>query len=270
VSGWLGRIGAALALAYITLPLVLVVWIGVGARREIALPAGTPSVDPVRELLNDPSWYDAMVRSLLLAGYVAVVGVVVGSIGAYASLRGGPVTRSVVMALMMLPAIVPTVVYALGLVLVSTKVPIMPTHLLVVGHAVVATPLAFLVMRVGVESLRPELVESARLLGASRLLTLTTVVAPHLLPFGLMAAALSASVSLAEPVLAIFLLNDSTATLPQRSFQGLRFSFDPLIFTAATVIILLIGIVVLVCAALLLIRSETGRSAHHRNGDGTT
>lgn len=265
---WAGRVGATLALAYVAVPLVLVVWIGTGTARSISLPAGVPGVEPVRRLLADPGWFDALVRSLVLACYVAVVSVVVGSLGAYASLRRGPVVRAVVLGVLLAPAVVPTVVYALGLVLVSTEVPVDPAYLLVVGHAVLATPLALLVMRVGVASLRPEQVESARLLGASRTLTLATVVVPHLLPFGLVAAALAASVSLAEPVLAIFLLNDSTATLPQKSFQGLRFSFDPLIFTAATVIILMVGVVVATGAALLLIRSRTAGGP--RNGDRTT
>ena len=77
-------------------------------------------------------------------------------------------------------------------------------------------------------------------------MTLLYVVLPQILPFVIVSMALGASISIAEPVMSTFLLNDSSATLAQKSFQGLRFNFDPFVLTAAgfTVIIVMLATII--------------------------
>lgn len=253
----LSAMAVVLGVAFLVGPILLVVWIGLSDAQTISMSAGAITPHSITAFLADPAWSDALRRSVLLAAMVAVLALAMGSLAAFVNVRqrNGRIFSA---ALMILPSVVPTVVYALGLILVSGRVDVDPLYLLALGHTVIATPFAFLVMRVGLQALRPDLVESARLLGASPLTTFVRVVVPPLVPFALVSAVLAGSVSLAEPVMAIFLLNDSSATLPQKSFQGLRFSFDPSIMTAATVIIL-ITLVVAVPSGMLMYRRDRHR-----------
>lgn len=253
---YLARAVWALAAAFLVAPVLLVVWLGLSDARTISVSEGHASLASVRTFLEDQSWTDALRRSLLLAAAVAVLAVALGSLAAYVNVRQSAMARTISGVLMVVPSVVPTVVYALGLVLLSARVTVDPVVLIGLGHTILATPFAFMVMRVGMQALRADLIESARLLGASWTTTLTLVVVPPLVPYALVSAALVGSVSLAEPVMAIFLLNDSSATLPQKSFQGLRFAFDPAIMTAAATIIVLTLVVTVPCLALLMRREH--------------
>jgi putative spermidine/putrescine transport system permease protein len=238
-------------LAFVAVPLVLVIWIGFSDAATVSLSAGSFSHRSVTGFLSDPAWSGALVRSLLLACSVAALALLVGSLAAFVSVRQGRRLRALVSALMLLPGFLPTVVYAVGLVLLSARTAVEPISLVLLGHTVIAVPFTFIVMRAGMLALQRQQVESARLLGASRTLTFAYVVVPPMLPYAALSAALAGSFSLAEPVLAIFLLNDSSATLPQKSFQGLRFGFEPFVMTAAALIILLTTVVVVPVAAFL-------------------
>ncbi|MEU4559552.1 ABC transporter permease subunit [Actinoplanes sp. NPDC023936] len=259
---WRGRLSAAalaLCLLFLATPLVLVVWIGLSDAPTITLRAGGPTTRSVEAFLGDPEWADATRRSLLMAAVVAVLAVAVGALAAHANVRQGGHLSVLAAGLMILPAVVPTVFYALGLVLLADRTQAGALSLVVLGQTVLAAPFAFLVMRIGLRALRPELIESARLLGARWHTVLLRVVAPPLVPYAAVSAAIAASQSLAEPVLAIFLVNDATATLPQRSFQGLRFTFDPLIMTAAALIVLVTAAVA--GPALVLVHRRGRRTA---------
>ncbi|MBQ1026019.1 ABC transporter permease [Micromonospora sp. C95] len=240
----------ALCLTFLACPLALVVWIGLSDAPTISLRAGGLTLRSIEAFLADPAWADAARRSLVMAVIVAALAVAAGSLAAYVNVRQTGRLSILTAGLMILPAVVPTVLYALGLVLLAARIPLSAIELVVIGQSVLATPLAFLVMRIGLHALRPEQVEAARLLGARWHTTLLRVVVPPLVPYAAVSAAMAASLSLAEPVLAIFLVNDAAATLPQKSFQGLRFSFDPRIMTAAAFIVLLTAVVTI--PALLL------------------
>nr|WP_247261133.1 ABC transporter permease subunit [Rhizobium lemnae] len=211
------------------------------------------SLTPIRTLLEDQSWSSALVRSFELGAVSTLTALLVGTLAAYINIRATWPWRLLSAGLMILPAAVPTVVYALGLVLFSSRLGVDNRLTLIMGHAMVSSPFAFLVMRIGLAELRPDFLENARMLGASASLTFFHVLLPQLMPFLFVAASLAMSMSFAEPVLAIFLLSDSSATLPQKSFQGLRFGFDPLIMTSASLIVVLL-LLLTTLSLLVLIR----------------
>jgi putative spermidine/putrescine transport system permease protein len=249
LTAWLGFIAA---IAFVILPVVLVLRIGLDATGAMRWSTAPLSYKPIKGLLEDQAWSDALIRSFELGALATVAALAVGSLAAYVNLRSNWAGRVLSAGLMILPAAVPTVVFALGLVLFSSRLGIDTRLALIIGHAMVSSPFVFLVMRIGLSGLRPELVESSRMLGASASLTFFYVVLPQLLPFLFVAASFAMSISLAEPVLAIFLLNDSSATLPQKSFQGLRHGFDPLIMTSATLIVIVLLLLATVSLVVLI------------------
>ena len=109
-----------------------------------------------------------------------------------------------------------------------------------------ALPFAFLTVRASLRSFDPNLELAAASLGASSALTFRRVVLPQIAP-GIMAGAVFAFVSsFDEVILAIFLTDISSRTLPKLMYEGVAHEIDPTVSAVAVVLILASAIPLLI------------------------
>ncbi|MCP3976547.1 MAG: ABC transporter permease subunit [bacterium] len=249
----LSAIVLGLASAFFLVPLLVVVWSGLAADEFVRFPPGRPELSSVVTFFEDDEWRMSFWVSIRIAIVSAVLALIVGTACAVVVSWASRAVALVLIFFIIAPAVIPIVVQAVGLVGLGRTVAIDGIVLVTLGHVVISVPFVFLVMRVAVGHVDVVQIQAAQVLGAGRWLTASRVVAPSLAPFMLVALAIAASISLAEPILAIFILDDGSATLPQRSFQGLRFSFDPILFTAAAVLVIITAVLLTVSLGIALV-----------------
>jgi len=226
---------AALTLA----PLVVSLLTSLTPEERLALPTGDWSLRWYAELWRGPVWRDALANSLLVG--IGATGVAVGvGLAAALALRGMPGRRSAIAELALLaPLVLPGVALAAGMLAVVRQTPLWGHPLsLVLAHATLAAPVAYLALRAGLARVDPALEAAARGLGASPWQAFRHVTLPLLGPALLAATLFALAVSLNEVTLTLFLATRDTETLPRIIWPQLRFAVTPLAAAAAGTLLL--------------------------------
>ncbi len=252
----LGRLALGLLVGLIVVfllaPIVAVVGSSLTSGELISFPPRMPlSLRWYREFLEDRTYRQALLNSVLVASVTAVLATVIGTMAALWYARTAFRLRGLVYYLLFMPFLVPGLVLGIGLSvglepigLGRTRGTFVPV---VLGHLLWAMPLVFVVMAAVIRELDRDLEAAAASLGAPPLAVLRTITIPLLGP-GLMASLiLGFVISLHEFVMALFLTSAGTTTLPVVVWNSLRFEVRPIIAAIDSV---MVGSVVVVLAVL--------------------
>ncbi|MFE2431935.1 ABC transporter permease [Streptomyces sp. NPDC059373] len=198
-------------------------------------------------LLSDSDWTDAFQLSLWLSAASALIATVLGTSAALGlsrlrAARSGRLVRG----LFVLPLAVPYISYALGLYGLTQRLPFLQlTYLpVVLGEALLAFPLVFVVVSGALARQDPRLRPAAATLGAGWFTTVWRVELP-LLTGSIAAGALFAfNSAFDEVVLSVFVLPVGHTTLPLQMLNASREAISPQL-TAASTLVSLLAVVVL-------------------------
>jgi putative spermidine/putrescine transport system permease protein len=225
-------------------------------RRYLSLPEKGLSVQHFTNLFTSGEWLGSIGQSFVIALASAALAVLVGTLCAIGCWRISTRLSDAVRALMLLPIIVPTIVYALGIFRFFVELRLLDTYLgLIIAHTVTGIPYVVIIVSTALANFDPRLEQAARSLGASVGQTLRWVIVPNIMP-GIVSGAIFAFIhSWDELVLALFLASQAVFTLPRRIWDGINEHLDP---TMAAVAVVLICVTV---ALLLLDLWFRGRRA---------
>lgn len=257
----------AAAFGLVLAPVGLVVTLGMSVDPTVTFPPTRVEPEGLVAFVDDPQWRDSVRLTLVVASVSSAIATSVASVLALMTRRARGIVRVGVLALMGTVAATPTVLHALGFVILGEELRIDRMVLMCWAHTTLGLPFAHLVLSLGVQTLRGSLIESAVLLGAGRVAVLVRVVMPHLAPFAVIAVLLCGVVSIAEPIIGSFLLSDGRATVAQRSFQGLRYGLGTPVLTAGAWTALLAAAATFVMLVLMRwIRVRTGLTVRSLTG----
>ena len=232
----------------LVLPLFIVVATAFDASGSVVFPPGNLSTRWFAELLDSPVWTRSLGNSVIVAAGTTVVSMLVGTTGALSVRRVGGRARSGLVALAVVPLLVPGVVIGVTLLTFFSRFGLQQSYLaLVLAHSLWATPLTFSVMQAAFARFDWRLYEAALDLGASPIRAFLGVVVPEVRASLLVGALVAFVVSLQEFVMALFLSGPDTRTVPVQAWNSLRGSLDPLVSVVSTV--LLVAVVCLVVVA---------------------
>ncbi|AGP52039.1 ABC transporter permease [Streptomyces rapamycinicus] len=140
-------------------------------------------------------------------------------------------------ALSVLPAVLPDIVLAIGLLafysLVSATLGL---HSVLLAHTVFGLAFVTAVVRTRIAHVDPSLEEASRDLGAGEVTTFLRITLPTLAP-GIVAGALTFTLSLDEFVIAFFTAGPKDPTLPIVIYSMIRFGVTPEINALATLLL---------------------------------
>jgi putative spermidine/putrescine transport system permease protein len=206
-------------------------------------------------------WLPATMTSLVVATFVVLLSVPLGSLAAYGLIRGNFSGKGFITYLIISPLVIPVIITAVAIFMFFSRymrfmtgsmVSVGPFHLplgFVVAHTILALPYVVVIVSATLRGMDPLLENAAMSLGASRLTMLRRVVLPLMVP-GIAASAFFAFLtSFDELVIALFLSTPRVMTLPKRMWDGIRFEVDPTIAAVSTVLVFL---TVLMLSALVL------------------
>ena len=244
---WPVRGAAWTVLLFLLLPMAVVVPVSLTDQRFLSLPQHGLSLQYYANLLHSAPWQSSIGQSLLVACCAASIAVVAGTLCAVGCWRMGSRWARAVQAAMLVPIVVPTIVYALGLYRAYARLGLLDTlGGVVLAHAVTAIPYVVVIVATALTGMDARLEQAARSLGAGPVQAMRRVLLPLLRPAMLSGGLFAFVHSWDELVIVLFIAGRRVFTLPRRMWDGINDKLDP---TLAAVAVLLVAL----SAALLFL-----------------
>ncbi len=263
---WFGRGWLSLGFAFLYLPIVALV---VFSFNDSAIPNQWRgfTLKWYAQLARDEEMLGGLWLSLQIALFTACGAVVLGTLAAFALVKYKRFTgRTLFSGMVNAPLVMPEVVVGLSLLLMLVSVqralgfPERGMLTIWIGHLLLGTAYAAVVIQSRLQDLNPQLEEAAMDLGARPHQVFWLVTLPMIAQSLIAAWLLTFTVSLDDVVLSAFLSGPGSTTLPLVIFSRARLGLNPSVNAVATLIIVVVAIGV-VLASWLIARNERQRSA---------
>ena len=245
-------IGSLATAVFLVAPFIVVLPNGFSSAAYLQFPAPGPSLQWFHHFLSERTWTRALLTSLKVGCGAAALATVMGTAAAVAlddwTFRGKAVLAFVLLAPLVLPVVIVGIAAYTFFVAVHWYGSLAS---LMAAHAVLGLPYVLLSVLAALSRLDPRVRLAAMSLGAGPWRVFQEITFPLVMPGILSGAILAFVISFDDVVVATFLANVRTTTLPMRMFQAVESELDP---TIAAVSTLLIGFAILVLLALSAIR----------------
>lgn len=221
------------------LPIGTLFVFSVNANVTLSFPLQGFTLDWYRDLFASPEVLRAARNSLVVAAGSSTAATLLGSFVAILATRYRFRGRSALVALAVLPLIVPYVVLAAALFLLFLALDINRSLWTIgIGHTVIALPYTLLIVAARLAGFNPVLEEAAMDLGATYPIVLRRIVLPIAFPAVVSAWLVAFTVSFDEFALALFLAG-TEPTFPVYLFSQLRFASRLPVMIALAVLLML-------------------------------
>lgn len=250
---------ALIAIA-VYLPILCGALAGLSKGRYFAFPVRVFSSEWWGRALGSMEVRVLLENSLLIAGIVTLVSVVLAFFGALAFARYDWTGRRLYQKLLLLPIFFPQPVLGLALLLWFNALGIDPSwKTVIVAHLVWITPVVTLVIAIQVYGFDPVLEEAARDLGASRLFILREVTLPILWP-GIWSGALFAFLlSWGNFPLSLYTAG-ADSTIPKWLYSKMVAGYTPMVPALGTMATLSAAVLLLCGGAILALLRRRRRA----------
>ncbi|RWK54582.1 MAG: ABC transporter permease [Mesorhizobium sp.] len=207
-------------------------------------------------VLGTQRWQAAIGNSLIVAFGTTLIATILGTLTAIALSDEKFPGRRIVMPLLLSPLIVPVVITAVGSYLFYARVGLASTYAgIILAHTALASPFVVVTVGASLSGFDRNLMRAAAISGARPITSFFRVMLPQILPGVLSGAAFAFVTSFDEVVVAQFLASANQRTMPLEMFIGLREKLSPAI-TAAATLMMALSIVLLVVANVLARRGK--------------
>ena len=244
---------ALIALLY--LPIGILFLFSLNANTSLSFPLRGLTLDWYRKLLESEAVLRAARNSLVVAAGSSFAATALGTMVALLAIRYQFRSKNLLIALAVLPLIVPFIVLGVALLLLFSTLHIERSLWTVgIAHTVVALPYTLLIVVSRLAGFDVNLEEAAMDLGANYPTTLRRIILPIIAPAMVSAWLTAFTVSFDEFALALFLAG-TEPTFPVYLFSQLRFA-NRLPIMIALAVLLMIGTLTLVVIAERVRRAE--------------
>ncbi|MCW2305953.1 ABC transporter permease [Rhodobium gokarnense] len=249
VPGWVRPLAVLFVIAiaiFMLAPLVVVVASSVSASEFLVFPPRGLSGRWYAEVLQSDAYLSAAWTSLLLALMTVALSLSLGTAAALALARFRIPGRAFISSLFLSPLILPSLIFAIGLLMVFSIYGNGPSLFgLVIGHTVITLPYVIRTVTASLADMDPHLDEAARMMGARWWQRYFLVILPQCRT-GMAAGAFFAfNISFDDAVVALFMRAPDVETLPMRIYSTLEFSPDPSVAAVSTIMIAMTAVLVL-------------------------
>jgi putative spermidine/putrescine transport system permease protein len=241
-SRWLLRLGTALTLAFLYIPLLVILAYAFNSTRVQKWPPAGLTFSWFDRALHNPGVRDALATSVKCGLLATVVALVLGTMASIAVARYRFFGREAVSFLVVLPIALPGIVTAMALNATFTQVLGVSLGLLtiVIGHATFCIVVVFNNVVARLRRTSTSFEEASADLGANGLQTFRYVVFPQLRSALVAGALLAFALSFDEIIVTTFTAGPGLQTLPLWIFQNLfRPNQSPIVNVAAVVLVLI-------------------------------
>lgn len=240
-----------LVMAFLVLPLLIVIALSFSPSRFFVFPPTGLSLRWYGELMSAPKWRDAALNSLVVGLGASLLSTTLGLLAAWGLSETRSRWAGLVTGWLVLPMGVPIVVVAVASFITYSQYGLASTRLgLILAHAALGLPFVTIAVTATLRGFNRNLVRAAESLGASPLQAFRTVTMPVVMPGILTGAIFAFAVSFDEVIVALFQSNPQLHTLPVEIFSGTRESISPAVTAAATLLMVISTIFLLLVERL--------------------
>ncbi len=241
------NIGAGLIYAFLLAPIVVVLGASLTAGNFVVFPPKGVSLRWYLEALQDPALMASLRLSLVEAVLVAALTLVLVVPAVVGITRGEYRGRSGLVAFYRMPLNVPRVILAAALLGFFTVVPLRGTLFgLVLGHALVACPLAFWILTAAFAGQTMFVERAAIVLGASPTKAFLTTTLRIVTPAIVGAATFAFVAAFDDVPIALFLSSSTLVTLPVQIYTFVDQSLTPVVPAASSILVLIVTVALFV------------------------
>jgi putrescine transport system permease protein len=258
-ASWFNVASVALGLAFLYLPIVILMIYSFNASRLVTVWGGWSTRWYV-ELFQDRAMLEAAWVTLRIALLSATAATVLGTLAAIALVRFGRFRGRVLFSGMIYaPLVMPEVITGLSLLLLFVAVDVSRGFwTITLAHTTLTMCFVTVVVQSRLLSFDRSLEEAAMNLGCPPLKTFLTVTLPLIAPALVSGWMLAFTLSLDDLVIASFTTGPGATTLPIRIYSEVRLGVKPEINAICTIMIAVVGVAI-VAASLLSKFHELGR-----------
>jgi len=255
--GWFVRVVAALVLLFLALPILIIFPLALNSSEYLRFPPQGISLRWVSTVLGSEDWLASAWLSLKVATLATLIAIALSVLTAHALVRGTIRFKQGVYALILLPMIVPHIISAIAMFFFFSTVRIFGSvGAISIGHAVLALPIAVIILSATMQGVDQRLEDAAMSLGASRQTAFRRITLPLIAP-GIASASIFAFLSSFDELLvAVFMGSQGSQTLPVRIWSNVTFQLDPSI-AAVSALLVIVSVLALVTATFFTRRSRT-------------
>ena len=250
-----------LVILFLLVPILIPVPLSFNSGAFFIFPLEGLSTRWYEVVLGTQRWQSAIGNSLIVAFGTTLIATTLGTLTAIALSNEKFPGRRIVMPLLLSPLIVPVVITAVGSYLFYARIGLASTYAgIILAHTALASPFVVVTVGASLTGFDRNLMRAAAISGAKPLTAFFRVMLPLILPGVLSGAAFAFVTSFDEVVVVQFLASAGQRTMPLEMFIGLREKLSPAI-TAAATLMMALSIVLLVVANLLARRGQGRRAA---------
>lgn len=188
---------------------------------------------------------DITKNTLIIAGLAVSMATLIGIPTGWAFGRRRIPGKELLMAMILLPRMIPPIAYALGVAQIFYRLHLINTHFGVgLAHVAICAPYAILVLSATFEGLDGRVLEAASVCGANPLRTFFHVIVPLILPGILSSMIFTFTTSYNEFTLTLMTYGKDTITLPVRTYIALGEGYWE-VTSAMSVLLIIPSLVVL-------------------------
>ena len=187
-------------------PILLLPIFAFNDSKVVAFPLKGVTLGWFAEMLADQNLWTAAKNSLIIALSVSTLSTILGVFAARASVRYAFPGKAPIMALIMLPLVLPEMIVAMALLVVLLSLGIqLSLFTIILGQVLVCTPFAVAILTSAFQSLDRSLEEAAQDLGETALGTFRLIVLPLVMPGILASFLICFTISFDEFIISNFL-----------------------------------------------------------------
>jgi putative spermidine/putrescine transport system permease protein len=255
-GGRMTALAGVLVALFLIAPIIVVFPMSLGASPFLEFPPESYSLRWFESFFSERRWMTGVWNSLQAAAVAIAISVPLGTLAALGVDRMTRRARPWLEAVFILPMVVPVIILAVGIFYLLAPLNALGSPLtLGVAHSVLASPFVFITVRSALKGFDRNQELAALSLGASWPVMFRRVMLPAIAP-GMLAGAVFAFIqSFDDVVLALFLTNIRSRTLPRIMYEGIAHEIDPTII-AVSVVVILVSILMLAINLFLSRRSS--------------
>ena len=234
------RAGYGAIFAAMLLPLVIVIATSFSASGNLQFPPEGFSLRWYGAFFADIQWLRAFDNSLVIGIGTTILATVMGVTAAFGLEARKGRLGELLTPVVILPLLIPPVILGVTLLVYFSRLGLRSSYLgIILAHSLWATPLVFFVMQSVFQRFDWELRDAGMDLGANPIRVFLYVILPNVKNGILVSALLAFIISLQEFVIALFLSNYQTQTIPVLAWNSLRQSLTPTVSVVSTFLILI-------------------------------
>lgn len=261
---YLHRALCVLVLLFLLMPILVIIPLSFSDSTLLLYPIPSYSLKWYHALFASDDWIRAAKNSFIVAPSATLIATVLGTLAAVGLQKVNFIGKSLLMAVLISPMIVPLVVVGVGIYLFYAPYGLASTYTgLILAHAALGAPFVLTTVMATLQVFDNNLLRAAYSLGANPFKAFFTITLPIIAP-GVIAGALFAfATSFDEVVVTLFLAGPEQVTLPRQMFTGIRENISPVIAAVATILIVF-STALLLTLEWLRGRGEMAATAKHR------